>query len=358
MADFLVVVLFAMWNLTSNAAILVQPHCNNSLRIRISAPNTSVTPRLVGALSENCLGHNDSPTSSLHGTGTIQNGAVKAVIGGDGTLSISRVLAQANEDELLLTLSSAEFGTPACEAENGVTYFSTQTSWHGPNISSAWFGLGQLEAEQQSNCEDNENNELPCGSSLNRANASWDISSSKYHIGIPFLFNRRGGYGIFLNQPGDGQANLQPDKEGKIAFSFLCQRQIDIWITVAPFMANNRAASVYHRYAQATGLPSPLPSLAALYWQSRDRYPDQATVVQLAKNFSERNLSVGVIVIDLGLPDEPPYYRLVITHTHTYKCADLTYISKAHHLLLLGLSHTEPTYICIHVSHSGPQKVP
>ena len=311
----LALVINAMWCLPGHAAIMVQPHCNDSLRIRISAPNSSVTPRLVGALSENCLSNNESVVRSLYGTGKIQNGAVSAVIAADGTLILSRVMPYADKDEVLLTLNSAKFAAPTCRAANGVTYFSTQTEWQGPNISSAWFGLGQLEAKQQSNCEDDENNKLPCGSSLNRANASWDISSSKYHIGIPFLFNRHGGYGIFWNQPGDGQANLQPTQEGNITFSFFCQRQIDIWITVAPVKAQNRAASVYHRYAQATGLPSPLPSLAALYWQSRDRYQDQATVVQLAKNFSERNLSVGVIVIDLGLPDDPPYYRLVTTHS-------------------------------------------
>jgi alpha-glucosidase (family GH31 glycosyl hydrolase) len=33
-------------------------------------------------------------------------------------------------------------------------------------------------------------------------------------------------------------------------------------------------------------------------------------VIALAQNFSQRNLSVGVIVIDLGVPSEPPYYRL------------------------------------------------
>ena len=47
---------------------------------------------------------------------------------------------------------------------------------------------------------------------------------------------------------------------------------------------------------------------ASLYWQSRSK--SQAEVIGIAKNFTARNLSVGVIVIDLGPPNAPPYYRL------------------------------------------------
>jgi alpha-glucosidase (family GH31 glycosyl hydrolase) len=85
---------------------------------------------------------------------------------------------------------------------------------------------------------------------------------------------------------------------------------MDVWFTAAPASAANKAAAVYSSYAHATGLPAPLPEKAALYWQSRDQYKDQAEVIQLARNFSAKKLEVGVIVIDLGVPDAPPYYRL------------------------------------------------
>ena len=109
-----------------------------------------------------------------------------------------------------------------------------------------------------------------------------------------------------MNQPGEGVI----DASHGISASFTCQKQSDIWITAAPAAAPNAAAAVYSSYAEATGKPSPLPEHGALYWQSRDAYHDQAEVIGIAKNFSVRNLTVGVIVIDLGVPNDPPYYRL------------------------------------------------
>ena len=69
-------------------------------------------------------------------------------------------------------------------------------------------------------------------------------------------------------------------------------------------------SQVFSSYARATGLPSMLPANAALFWQSRCQYKDQGEIIALATNFSQRNLSVGVIVIDLGVPTDPPYFRL------------------------------------------------
>ena len=53
----------------------------------------------------------------------------------------------------------------------------------------------------------------------------------------------------------------------------------------------------YELYGHATGLPSPLLENAALYWQSKSTYRDRAEVIGVARNFSQRNLSVGMIVI-------------------------------------------------------------
>ena len=53
----------------------------------------------------------------------------------------------------------------------------------------------------------------------------------------------------------------------------------------------------YEVYGHATGLPSPLLENAALYWQSKSTYRDRAEVIGVARNFSQRNLSVGMIVI-------------------------------------------------------------
>jgi len=61
--------------------------------------------------------------------------------------------------------------------------------------------------------------------------------------------------------------------------------------------ASSPLQRAYELYGHATGLPSPLLENAALYWQSKSTYRDRAEVIGVARNFSQRNLSVGMIVI-------------------------------------------------------------
>jgi len=125
------------------------------------------------------------------------------------------------------------------------------------------------------------------------------MTSAKFWIGIPWLYNRA-GWGVFINQPGDGVIDASSDG---LAASFECQKQLDMWVVAAPPAAagasSGAAAAVYNSYARATGMPSPLLENAVLYWQSRDAYKDAAEVIGIARNFSIRNLSLGVLVIDL-----------------------------------------------------------
>ena len=137
------------------------------------------------------------------------------------------------------------------------------------------------------------------------------LGDSKYHIAVPWLYSATAGFGVFFNQPGSGNVSLP---KGEIAFDFTCQKQLDMWVGTYPSgsaaAATNPAPAVYEAFASATGKPAMLPAYAAEYWQSKDAYHNQSEVLQLAQNFSDRNLTVGVIVIDLGVPTTPPYYRL------------------------------------------------
>ena len=189
------------------------------------------------------------------------------------------------------------------------------------------------------------------------------LNSKKYHIAVPWLYSATAGFGVFFNQPGSGKVGLD---EGGIAFNFTCQKQLDMWHVqqkkinlltqnvledtnvvlsgrwlcyllfntdvrsililvllafkrVGTFPAGSAAAaanpapSVYEAFASATGKPAMLPEYAAEYWQSKDAYHNQSEIIQLARNFSDRNLTVGVIVIDLGVPTAPVgthYYQL------------------------------------------------
>ena len=83
------------------------------------------------------------------------------------------------------------------------------------------------------------------------------IGRSRYWIAVPWLYNRADRWGVFLNQPGEGMIDATGSK---LSLSFSCQKQLDLWVSVAPAAARSAAAAVYASYAAATGLPSPLPS--------------------------------------------------------------------------------------------------
>ena len=73
------------------------------------------------------------------------------------------------------------------------------------------------------------------------------ITSVKFWIAIPWLYNRA-GWGVFFNQPGAG--TIDAGRAG-LAASFTCQKQLDMWIAVAPAGTMNAASAVYASYADA-----------------------------------------------------------------------------------------------------------
>jgi hypothetical protein len=92
------------------------------------------------------------------------------------------------------------------------------------------------------------------------------------------------------------------------------QKQLDFWVTTTPEPVGSAdgmavaatgaaaggavAAPLYKQYADAVGHAPPLPGYAALFWQCRLRYRTQQILEDIAKGYNQRNLSLGVIVVD------------------------------------------------------------
>ena len=281
--------------------VLVEAHCDSALRIRVAPPGAAVVKSAIGALSEAC---GEVPSLSgglLVGPGEVSNGNVKAVVTAT-TLVVTRI----SDGLKLLSGPLPTFGAASCGAN-----FSTFNASFATPAGNRWYGLGQLGASDasgnQQNCADSPATKTPCVVALNRESLGpVPITSVKFWIAIPWLYNRA-GWGVFFNQPGDGIIDAG---SAGLAASFTCQKQLDMWVAAAPAGTMNAASAVYTSYAHATGVPSPLLENAALYWQSRDAYKDTEEVIGIARNFSVRNMSLGVLVIDLGPPATPPYYRL------------------------------------------------
>ena len=277
----------------SFAGVRLDAHGSDSVRIRVAPPGQPVQLGLVGALTERCRSRlcirNADRNQSI-----ITNGNIRAQVTEQG-IQVSRI----SDGAMLIEGYLPMFDDAQC----GRGFQSFKLNLTAPGNDDI-FGLGQLEAINQSDCHDNAT--ARCAPPLNRRQmlAPIPIRQTKYHIALPFLYSSR-GFGLLLNHPGDGVVRLP---SGRIDVAFSCQRQLDLWIS-APGEVHP-APLVYQRYAEATGLPRRLPSWAASYWQSKCAYHNSAEILALAANFSARRLDVGAIVIDLGEPAGAPYYRM------------------------------------------------
>jgi alpha-glucosidase (family GH31 glycosyl hydrolase) len=188
---------FACCVASSPPSILLEAHCDDSIRMRIAPSGEPVAKSQLGALSESCM-KNTSVATSIQGPGSLQNGNLQVDVSDSGRIVVTRV-ADATQ---LLTGMLPAFSPASCG--HGYFSFAANFSSSEPNN---WYGLGQLESPDQGSCHDGTPASHLCGAPLNRNGQSWEVKSTKYYIGIPWLFNRN-GYGVFFNQPGDGEVDL------------------------------------------------------------------------------------------------------------------------------------------------------
>jgi hypothetical protein len=192
--------------------------------------------------------------------GRISNGNVAAAVSAAGLITITRLSDGAE------LLSGPLPGFTPAQCGHGYHTFATNFSVGGSSSGSAnnrWYGLGQLgaaNAKGQRNCGEGSGE---CVVPLERSQRGpVQITSVKFWIAIPWLYNRN-GWGVLFNQPGDGVVDVS--QAGQLSANFSCQKQLDLWVVAAPVPgAADAALAVYNSYARATGMPSPLPDNAAL----------------------------------------------------------------------------------------------
>ena len=117
-------------------------------------------------------------------------------------------------------------------------------------------------------------------------------------ITIPWYIHTS-GFGILWNQAGYGSFDVQNDAQ--IMWTANATHQLDLWITTIPKQMSISSpfyASLMKNYVNAVGHPNPLPHFASGFWQSKNRYRSQDELLDVAKNYYDRKIPVGIIVID------------------------------------------------------------
>jgi len=99
--------------------------------------------------------------------------------------------------------------------------------------------------------------------------------------------------------PGYGNVSIGEFGEGGSSWVSEAAIGLDFWVTGLPAGAQSSAAgAIYRQYADATGHAPPLREDAMIFWQSRNRYKSTEIAEAVARNYSELDLPVGVLVVD------------------------------------------------------------
>ena len=134
-------------------SVLIEAHCDNSLRVRIAPPGTPVQKGQLGALSEACATTRPSSALALTGFGsTLTNGNIEATVTASG-LEVTRV----SDGVKLLSGPLPAFQASEC---GGADFHSIAADFSVGGGGDQWYGLGQLAAADSKgmrNCADGSN---------------------------------------------------------------------------------------------------------------------------------------------------------------------------------------------------------
>ncbi|MFW6287730.1 MAG: TIM-barrel domain-containing protein [bacterium] len=106
---------------------------------------------------------------------------------------------------------------------------------------------------------------------------------------IPFVYSSR-GYGFLWNNPSIGRCELT---ENHTLWEANSCKQVDYLVTVG-----DSPRDVMKNYADLTGYAPKFPSWASGFWQCKLRYETQEDLLEVAREYKERNIPLSVIIID------------------------------------------------------------
>ena len=124
---------------------------------------------------------------------------------------------------------------------------------------------------------------------LDLKNCTLELAHRNSQSSVPFALSSL-GYGMLWNNPAIGRVTFARNVTEWQAFS---TRQLDVWITVG-----DTPAEIVEAYARATGTVPLMPETALGLWQSKLRYRTQQELLEVAREYVQRDLPLAFIVAD------------------------------------------------------------
>ena len=134
------------------------------------------------------------------------------------------------------------------------------------------FGMGQY---QQNN--------------LNVKGCILELAQRNSQTSIPFALSSK-GYGILWNNPSIGKVVFGNNLTEWESYS---TKQMDYWI-----VAGDSPAEIVEKYTEVVGRVPMMPDYGLGFWQCKLRYQTQEELLNIAKEYSKRDIPLSVIVID------------------------------------------------------------
>ncbi|MFW5981268.1 MAG: TIM-barrel domain-containing protein, partial [bacterium] len=245
--------------------LLIEPWGKDSLRVRASK-NFKIKDKLPGALLEPVDSNPEIIIKEEYAT--ITNGKITAKIDSKGILSFFR----RGEDKPFLSECQGD-GLKKNRRYKSLSgeHYKVEVLFEAPEDERI-YGLGQHQ-----------------NSYLDQKGCSIDLVQNNGEVAIPFMVSSY-KYGFLWNNPAIGRVELARNCSRWTAEE---TKQIDYFVT-----CGETYTDIMERYAEATGFPGMLPSWAAGFWQSKLRYSSQEELMEVAKEYKDRDLPLSVIVID------------------------------------------------------------
>lgn len=115
------------------------------------------------------------------------------------------------------------------------------------------------------------------------------LYESNMRIAIPLLITT-GGYGILIDS---GSGQIFESNKNEISFYIDADSKLSYYIFFGTDIPD-----IIRQYHSITGMPSMLPRWAFGYIQSKERYNDSEEILDIARNFRERDIPIDCIVQD------------------------------------------------------------
>lgn len=210
---------------------------------------------------------------------TITNGKIKAVIS-----HLGKIMVYNQKGELLLeeySRNRRDILDPKCSALEvearefkPITGGDYQLTWRLESVrpDEKIYGMGQYQQPY-----------------LDLKGMDLELAHRNSQASVPFALSSL-GYGLLWNNPSVGRVVF-----GKNIMSYEASstEALDCWI-----VAGDSPAEIEQAYAKVTGTVPMMPEYGLGFWQCKLRYQTQEELLEVAREYKRRGLSIDVIVVD------------------------------------------------------------